>query len=122
MTLTDPLHLRTTQRFIDQHPTTIVVTRTTSIPDGSGGRKKDNHRTMDPVVVRKVGSQFIAGSSNQVTPIGDVLIPTATLIAMPDVDLQKGDVFRIDGEPWKVEKTDRDPPWRLQAHVRKETA
>jgi hypothetical protein len=115
--LDSDLHLRQTATFIAENPVDIVVRRTSKIPDGRGGNQKDTTRSLPPQTVRRVGSTRISGTKQVMTVDGRLVIPTYALIGLPDVDIQRGDKFDIEGLPYEVVSISLTPPWRVQADV-----
>jgi hypothetical protein len=115
MSMNDALHLKQTEAFINENPVDVVVTRRTKQANNSGGWKWTNPQNLDPQTMRKVGTTTPVSRE---TADGKTVLPNAVMIALPDADLQIGDLFTIEGRDHEVVWVDSDhPPWRLRAEV-----
>lgn len=115
--LTHALHVKQTEAFIGQNPSTIVLVRTSRVGDGRGGSKKDVPLTLSPQTMRKVGSTRVSSTSQTNSTDGNLLIPQQYLIALPDADIERDDQFTLEGIPYKVQSVNDEPPWRKQASI-----
>lgn len=117
--LTDELHVVQTQAFIDENPVEIVISRRTKSATASGGWKwGPASPLLSSQTMRKVGSSRLASTIKRTTEDGREVIPTATLIALPDADVEIGDLFDLDGDTFEVVTVENEhPPWRLSAEV-----
>jgi hypothetical protein len=115
--LTDDLHLEQTRFFVEQNPVDIIVTRTSQVSDGKGGHRKGTPTTLPVQTVRKVGSARITADKTFTTRDGRIVVPSATLIGLPELDLLDGDQFETEEGKWEIVGVDRDPPWRVQCAV-----
>ena len=117
MALDTPEHLAATRMFIDQRPENIVLSRVTQVLDGQGGWTKSSPTTLPPQTMRKVATARLADLTARTTEDGATVVPTAYLIAMPDADIQRYDIFELDGVMHEVLYIGRLPEWRIQAEV-----
>jgi hypothetical protein len=115
--LDSTLHKIQTEAFIAANPADIVLERASDVDDGKGGVIKGTPTLLPPQRMRKVGSTRISGTQEVTLPDGHIVVPTAALIGLPEVDIAKDDEFVIDGVRHKVLTVDRQPPWRVQASV-----
>lgn len=119
MTLHDPLHLATTQAFIDENPTTLAPLRRTRTANGTGGFTIGAGVAQAPVTIRKVGLNSVTGVQERTTPDGKAVLVTSNVIAMPDAGLLVDDVLSFNDGNYVVLSVSFDPPWRLRAEVYK---
>jgi len=119
VSLATPFHLRQTQAFIACRPVEIRIERFKKVADGRGGftLEPDPASPLDSQTVRKVGSARIGATVERVTSDGRTVVPSATLIAMPDADIKRYDKFVLDGVPHEVVDVAILPEWRLSAEV-----
>jgi hypothetical protein len=115
--LTDDLHLTQTRTFVEQNPVDIIVQRTPKVSDGKGGHRNGTPVDLPVQTVRKVGSSRITADKTFTTSDGLLVVPSATLIGLPDLDFQNGDQFTIGTTKFEIVGVDRDPPWRVQCAV-----
>ncbi len=117
MALNTAEHLAATQLFINERPIDVVFERVSKVSDGQGGWIKTPLSTLPAQTVRKVATSRLADISTRVSEDGAVVVPSAYLICMPDVDVQRYDKCVIDGIPHEVVFINRLPEWRVQAEV-----
>lgn len=94
------MRVKQTLAFIAAEPTLLPMTRRPWIPDGSGGMKRG---PATPVAAQQV--RLVA--ANQQLPVrrtadGRDVQPNYTMIGMPDLNVQAGDTFLIDGTRYEV--------------------
>lgn len=120
--LGSPPHLRQTQAFIEVRPIEIIIERTKRVPDGRGGFTLEPApgSPLPPQRVRKVGSARIGATVERVTSDGKTVIPSSTLIAFPNADIQRYDKFVLEGITHEVVDVSILPEWRLSAEVYEE--
>lgn len=117
MALNTAEHLAATQMFINERPISIVVKRVTRTSDGQGGFTKSTPTNLSAQTVRKVARARMADVDTRVTEDGSVVVPTAVLIGMPSLNIQRYDVCDIGGVPHEVVFVSRLPEWRTHAEV-----
>jgi hypothetical protein len=117
MALNTAEHLAATQMFINERPVNVVFTRVSKASDGQGGWVKTGPTPLAAQQVRKVATSRLADVSTRVTENGAVVVPTAYLIGMPTLNVQRYDKCVIDGVPHEVVFVGRLPEWRIQAEV-----
>jgi len=117
MPLNTAEHLAATRMFINERPVNVVFERIAKVSDGQGGWVKTPLATLPPQTVRKVATSRLADLSSRTTEDGAVVVPSAYLIGMPDLDVQRYDKVAIDGVPHEVVYVTRLPEWRVQAEV-----
>jgi len=117
MALDSAEHVALTQMFIDQRPIDVVLQRSAKVSDGQGGWTKTPLTTLPPQRVRKVATARLADLTARTTEDGAVVVPTAYLVCMPDVDIQRYDTFELAGILHEVLYVTRLPEWRVQAEV-----
>ena len=117
MTLTDPLHVRVTQDFINEHPVAAIPQRQSRVANGTGGFTLGVPVVQAPQIVRKVGLNSVTGVTERTTPDGELVLVTAIVVALPDANIQTGDTLAIGDDTFQVLSVAFDPPWRLQAEV-----
>lgn len=107
---------RNTQAFIDGDSEEIVIRpRSTRTPDGAGGWVDGTGPALPPQTVRIV----------PVNRVQDVLFPVEgrrddikyTIVAMPEADIQRYDVFDWRGDTWKVDRIHNKPDYELKADM-----
>jgi hypothetical protein len=85
-----------TRNFIAENPSQVVLTRSTETPDGAGGTTKGSPTPLTAQKMRIVLQA--ANESREIrTSSGEMLKPTAVLIAEYNADVQRGDVLTING-------------------------
>lgn len=114
---TDALHIKATQAFINENPESIVITRRAKVVQPSGGFRYSAGAPLAAQTMRKVALNRISAAVERVTEDGRTVLPTAALVALPTADLQRGDLFTLDGVPHEVVHVSDRPKWRLQAEV-----
>ena len=119
MTLTDPLHIRVTQDFINEHSVVAIPQRSSRVPNGTGGFTHGVPVVQTPQTVRKVGLNSVTGVTERTTVDGELVLVTAMIVALPDANIQVGDSLAIGPDTFQVLSIAFDPPWRLQAEVYK---
>jgi hypothetical protein len=117
MALDTAEHLAATQMFIDERPVSIVLQRSARVTDSQGGWTKGAPAPRTAQVMRKVASGRVMDMQERVTEDGSVVVPTASLIGMPDVDIERYDTFVLDGVKHEVVWVSRLPEWRMQAEI-----
>lgn len=117
MALNTAEHLAATQMFIDQRPIDVVFERVSKTSDGQGGWTKTPLATLSPQTMRKVATSRLADVATRTTEDGSVIVPSAYLICMPDVDVQRYDKCVLYGIKHEVVYVTRLPEWRVQAEV-----
>lgn len=117
MALNTAEHLAATQMFIDERPINVVFARVSKVSDGQGGWIKTPLASLPAQRVRKVATSRLADLSARVTEDGATIVPSAYLIGMPSMDVQRYDKCVIDGVPHEVVYISRLPEWRTQAEV-----
>lgn len=85
-----------TRKFIAENPTDVVLSRRVESDDGSGGTSLGPAVAQDPQTMRIVPQSASAASEVRTTS-GEMLKPTAVLIALPDANVERGDSLVIDG-------------------------
>lgn len=110
-------HLRLTEAFVRENPVDIEITRYSTTSDGAGGYVRGAPETLAVQTMRKVASSFKSDLAVRHTSDGREVKPTATMIGLPDVDIQDGDLFIIEGVSHEVVFTERLPKWRVSAEV-----
>lgn len=120
MALDTRIHLLQTQKFVSERPVDIVVQRRRRQSDGKGGFKLVPGGSLPSQTVRKVGIGRVGALHDVTTADGKIVTPTATIIALPQVDLQRYDKFEIDGVVHEVVAVSRLPEWRVSADVYEE--
>lgn len=100
-----------TRQFIDENPIEVVFTRRTKTPTASGGYTWTNPQQIQPQRVRKVipDRQAATQGIRRVTEDGTVIVPSALLIGMIDLDVQRFDLATIDGKIHEVVFVTRRP-------------
>jgi len=121
MALDTRIHLLQTQKFVSERPVDIVVQRRRRQSDGKGGFKWVTGSSLPPQTVRKVGIGRLSATTERTTADGKVVVPNATIIALPQIDLQRYDKFEIDGIMHEVVAVSRLPEWRVSADVYEES-
>lgn len=117
MTQESRLHLRQTQRFIDENPTEALVTRSKKVSDGMGGWTWEHPSPLSPQIVRKVARTQLSSVTTRVTADGRTVVPTFIVIAMPDQDFLVGDDIAMDGLQYEAVYISRNPEWRISVEV-----
>ena len=117
MPLNTAEHLAATQMFIDERPIDVVFQRVSKVSDGQGGWTKSPSAPLPPQAMRKVATARLADLSARTTEDGAVVVPSAYLIGMPDVDVQRYDKCELYGVMHEVVYVTRLPEWRVQAEV-----
>lgn len=118
--LTASVHLRLTQRFIDENPVTVTVYRSTLVADGRGGWTPGAPAPVTTVIGRLVG-ESAALRNSRATPDGVQTRPMFHFITMPDEDLQIDDTFTIDSDTYEVRNVSTTPPWRMDLEVERQS-
>lgn len=121
MTTADAIHVKQTVAFINEAPMDIIIHRRHKEEVPSGGFKWVNDPDLAPQTVRKLGryvsSANVGGSGSRTTTDGQVVVPNAIIIGLPDFDVQIGDTFDIDGISHEVMWVSDLPPWRRAVEV-----
>ena len=117
MALNTAEHLAATQMFIDERPIMLAFLRTVKTSDGQGGWTKTNPTPVSPQRVRKVAQGRVSDLTQRVGIDGALVVPTAVLIGMPDLDVQRYDTFIFEGINHEVLWVTRLPEWRTSAEV-----
>lgn len=117
MGLDTPLHLASTQRFIDERPVDVVVKRTQRQATAAGGQKRVPLADLAPQKVRITELLRAQATTQRTTEDGDVVIPSHVAVAMPSADFQRKDTFTAYGELWEVVYVSRLPEWRISLEL-----
>lgn len=117
MSLEDRIHLKATERFINENPSVVYLVRTTRVSDGAGGTIDGVASLTDPILIRLVGVSTQRADHHSVSENGAVRAPSIKAIAMPGTDLLVGDQFVVNATRYEVLSTNTNPPWRLEAEV-----
>lgn len=107
-------HLKQTRHLIDDQPSDLVLTRLTLEDDGAGGHAPTDDDPLDPQTVRIVG---IPGTPVRMVPDGREVIAAKSIVGMPDLDVEIGDVFVIDSYSYEIVMVSREPGWRTIAQA-----
>jgi hypothetical protein len=103
-----------TQAFIDENPAQIVITRTQRVQTSAGGSRRAVPADLPAFTARMVGGNL---ENYRLTEEGEQVLPTYTLVAMPDVDVQRWDTFSWNGHTYKVLWIQDQPEWAVRAEV-----
>lgn len=117
MTQASAIHLKQTEAFIAENPEAIVLTRRAKVVQQSGGWRYDAGVALLAQNFRKVAVGRVKDTVERVTEDGRTVIPSAVLIGLPERDIQRGDLFTLDGVPHEVVFVNRRPEWRVSAEV-----
>jgi hypothetical protein len=88
--------------YINSDPVTISFRRYPKIDDGAGGWYKGPVQNVDPQVMRLVPYKRRLSSLTDHTADGDIPHVQYSLVAQPDVDVQRWDEFTLNGAEYKV--------------------
>lgn len=114
MSLTDEVHLQATCDFINESPVTVIPVRRVKVATGTGGFTLADGEQQAPLTLRKVGQN---GTIQRTNTDGNVVTVDAIVVAMPDADIQVGDMMDIRNVTYQVLTVSSDPPWSLHAEV-----
>lgn len=103
-----------TERFIDADTTSIVLQRATRLPNGSGGFVKGPPMPLPKQEVKLSWSQD-TGITRETEDGRDAAV-SAVLIFMHDADVQRWDLFTLNGERYEVVFV-KDLPYEVKAEV-----
>lgn len=117
MSLTDEVHYKITEAFIDDNSNDIILERRERIQTTAGGFKWQKVADLAPQKGRIVVSAQRGDAVSRTLPDGNILDISATLIFLPGADVQRGDLFLYDGERWAVGRVARVPDWRVSCEV-----
>lgn len=97
---------RQIKAIIDSDPVDVMFTRVSMIPDGAGGYKRG---TPTPIAAQTVTiipfkRRFSEMMIN--TELGDVTEYPYTIVGMPGLDVQRGDIFTWAGDQYEVHQID----------------
>lgn len=120
--LDHPLHIKQTIAFIDERPEDVVIMRRTRTATTAGGWKYGAPTALPVQRMRKVASALRGAVTRRTTEDGRQVIPTYTMIGLPDADIQEFDVFTLHPgtdkeESYEVVFVSREPNWRTSAEV-----
>jgi hypothetical protein len=88
--------------YIAADPVTISFRRYPKVDDGAGGWYKGSVQNIDPQVMRLVPYKRRLSSLTDHTAYGDIPHVQYSLVAKPDVDVQRWDEFTLNGAEYKV--------------------
>lgn len=122
MTLATAEHIAITEKFIDENPCQVTITRDTIVSDGAGGRVASGTTTLAAQKMRLVGIEPRRGQTliMLVTRDGEHVVANSTIIAMPDANIQNQDQFTVNGDlanVYEVLHVESHPEWRIRAEV-----
>lgn len=90
-----------TQRFIDDDPTDLVLTRSTKSDDGAGGSVLGSPTDLPAQTVRVVPQNRVIAVERR-TVEGETVTPDYKVISMPDGDFQRGDIYTYGGIRFEI--------------------
>ncbi len=100
---TDSILARQTKAFIDANPTSVSLERFKRQATTAGGFRNVSVGTLLPVTGRIVRSSNRQGNEMERTlPEGQVVTFEYVLVLPLGTDIQDGDQFTADGQPWLV--------------------
>lgn len=109
-------HRQNTREFINEDWEEIIITRETWGRGPSGARAKTGENVLEPQRIRFITIQ--SGQSRDTSgEQGNLPVLRDAITAMPDADLQVGDLFQRDGQTWKIGNMDHDRDIRTLAMV-----
>jgi len=114
---TDTLHEQQTAAVIAENPVDIIITRVPRSDDGAGGYVDGSPVVLKPQTVRIVGSSRVGASITRMTSDGQVAVVDATLLGMPDLNIERDDRFESSGTKYQVVTVNRTPRWRVSAEL-----
>lgn len=117
MSQTSTIHLKQTEAFIDENPSAIRILRVVKEKTAAGGFVADSSGYLPVQKMRLVPINRVGAVSERMTSDGRMIKPDATIVGMPDADIQRGDKFLHDGLVYEVVFLSRGPKWRTSAEV-----
>lgn len=111
------LHIKQTEAFVAENPDVITFQRRPRTSTPSGGWKFGAPVALPPQTLRKVASGRVGATTERTTSDGKTVIPTATLVGIPATDVERYDLFTLDGVDHEVVWVNRRPEWRVSAEV-----
>lgn len=109
--------IATTQRFIDYRPDTVMVSRRDKEATPDGGWKFGAPADVGEVTLRVVEMLRTQATLQRTTASGKLVTPSHQAIALPDVDVERYDMFSWDGMDWEVVWVSHLPDWRTQLEL-----
>lgn len=106
-----------TERFINERPIEVVVSRREKIDTPDGGWTFGEPVDLDPQTVRLTELTRAQSPKERTDENGSAVLPTHVAVAMPDRDFQRYDRFNAYGEKWLVVHVSRLPEWRLSLEL-----
>lgn len=109
-TTSDDLAQKITDQFINENPSIVIIIRRTKTATPGGGHVWSNPTPQISQVMRKVpqgrsmGERSVVTSSN-----GKEVVPTWLLMGYFDANIQRFDLFTIDGTDYEVLSVGRKP-------------
>lgn len=118
MGIVDSVHRKNTAAFVGENPQDLVVTRRRKVTTAAGGFVWEDTGDLMAQRGRIVRSSNRGAQVERTLPDGNLLIVTATLIAEPGFDLERGDLLTdSEGTEWSVGEVSRTPAWRVNAEL-----
>jgi hypothetical protein len=114
--LSTAIHLLATESFIAVNPSTVTISRTTTTPDGRGGRSAGATATT-AVTGRLVGQKTGSGDQERTGPDGHQVGANHTYVMPAGTDAKQGDTFDIGSQTYLIVFVSDSPPWRVNAEV-----
>ena len=119
------VELKLTQAFILADPTTLSVRRQSRVNDGAGGFRLAPFGFPILVQVRMIPDSGGFGNDTSVDVSrgtnGVVADHKFTLLAMPDADIRRYDVFYWNGIDWFVSQLHLTPEYELKADIERQS-
>lgn len=114
MTVTATWAAKSTQGFIDENPSQVVLTRRARVASTAGGWVDGAATIMAAQEFRLVGT---SSNRRRLDDQGDVMVPDFTMIGMPERDVKEGDTFVVGPLTYRVRKVNRVPAWATRAEA-----
>lgn len=110
MSMTSDAALSSTQAFIDDNPIDVELVRTPRIRSTAGGWVNGTPVTLEPQTMRLVAQNQHQGGSH-ISGEGDVEVVRYILVAMPDVEMSRGDTFVHNDLTYRIRSVSTSPPF-----------
>jgi hypothetical protein len=109
---------RSTQAFIDENPSTVMIRRAALTMSRDRARQRGDEVSHGPVTIRLLGRNpgLVGFSESRLDEDGERM-PSHNIVAMPDADIQPWDEIDIDDKHYRVLWVADKPAWRKIAEV-----
>lgn len=96
-----------TDQFIKENPDNVILRRRSRVATSAGGWAQGPTVEQPEQTFRKIPVGRVSAGANITTPDGKVVVPNFHLVCPLDANIQKDDVFTMDGMEYRVSEVIR---------------